>query len=311
MRYEINTKRQMHFNILHTPVDVLKSIVFSTMGLRVSVLRLDKIHPIISGNKIFKLHYFLKEALASQHKTIATFGGAYSNHLAATAYACKTAGIKCIGIVRGEQAAALSHTLQFCTKTGMELQFVSRELYAEKETSPFVEQLKNEHGGCTIIPEGGYGIKGAKGAALIHELIQPATYTHICTAAGTATTTAGVLMGAATETIICVPVLKGMTDMEERIAQCTNGNFKKNQLLVFTDYHFGGYAKKTPELIAFMNELWQQYRLPTDFVYTAKMMYAITDKIKQGYFAAGSNILCLHTGGLQGNLSLPKGSLLY
>ncbi len=311
MQSENTIKQQMLFNILHTPVDILKAGAYTENKVQVSVLRLDKIHPAVSGNKIFKLHYFLKEAMASQYKSIITFGGAYSNHLAATAYACKITGIKCTGIVRGEQPKLLSHTLQFCMNNGMQLQFISRQQYAEKEDSSFIQTLKNNYGECTIIPEGGYGTEGANGAVLIHQLIKPEAYTHICTAAGTATTAAGILMGATNETVVCVPVLKGMEDIEQRISVCTNNCFNKNQLQVFDEYHFGGYAKKTPELISFMNELWRQHQLPTDFVYTAKMMYAITDKIKQGYFAPGSNVLCLHTGGLQGNLSLPKNSLTY
>lgn len=311
MRYEISTKRQMLFNILNTPVEVLKSPLFSTAKLQLNVLRLDQIHPVVSGNKLFKLHYFLEEARHASHKTLLTFGGAYSNHLVATAYACKLAGVKSIAFVRGEKAEQLSHTLQHCLDYGMQLQFISREEYAAKDDSPFLAQLKEYYGDCTIVPEGGYHPEGAKGAALIHRLIQPGSYSHICTAAGTATTAAGLLMGADDEKTICLPVLKGMTDMEERIAFCCGGSYKKEQLEIFHDYHFGGYAKKTPDLLAFMNQLWQQHRLPTDFVYTAKLFYGITDKIKNGYFPAGSNILCLHTGGLQGNSSLPKGSLLF
>jgi D-cysteine desulfhydrase len=301
----------MLIDILNIPLEVLECTDFSTRQLQLSVLRLDMIHPVISGNKIFKLHYYLQTAAAKKHERIITFGGAYSNHLSATAYACKLAGLKCIGIVRGDATAALSHTLQFCIQQGMQLQFISRQQYAEKETAAFIENLMQQHGPCTVIPEGGYGVEGANGAALIHTFINPGIYTHICIAAGTATTTAGILNGCNTETVVCVPALKGMTDIEKRIANCTNGPVKSKQLQIFYDYHFGGYAKKTPELIGFMNDVWQQHRLPTDFVYTAKMMFAITDKIKQGYFAPGSNILCLHTGGLQGNLSLPKATLLY
>lgn len=301
----------MLIDILNTPLQILNCTDFATRQVQLSVLRLDMIHPVISGNKIFKLHYFIEAAKAAQHKCIITFGGAYSNHLAATAYACKRCGIKCIGIVRGEKPAALSHTLQFCMQQEMELQFVTRQQYTNKEIEPLLQHLQDTHGGCTIIPEGGYGPAGAEGAALIHTLIKPHSCTHICTAVGTATTAAGILSGCTTETVVCVPVLKGMTDIEDRIAHCSNGPVKNNQLQILSNYHFGGYAKKTPELIAFMNDVWQQHQLPTDFVYTAKMMYAVIDKIKQGWFAPGSNILCLHTGGLQGNLSLPKATLLY
>lgn len=311
MLHEINTKRQMLLNILNTPVDVLNSRDFTTSKLQLSVLRLDKIHPVVSGNKLFKLHYFLEEARAAAHKTLLTFGGAFSNHLAATAYACHLAGVKSIAVVRGEKPETLSHTLQHCLQYGMQLQFISRESYAGKDDPDFLQHLKEEFGNCTVVPEGGYHTLGANGAALIHQLLQPGTYTHICTAAGTATTAAGILMGASGEKVICVPVLKGMTDIKERIAFCSNSTCNMEQLDILSDYHFGGYAKKTPELIRFMNEMWRQHGLPTDFVYTAKLLYGITDRIKAGYFPAGSNILCLHTGGLQGNLSLPEGSLLF
>ena len=301
----------MAFNILDTPVEELKSMVFTTARLQVSVLRLDKIHPVVSGNKIFKLHYFLNAAAEAPYKTLLTFGGAYSNHLAATAYACKQAGVKSIAVVRGEQSPTLSHTLQHCLYNGMHLKFVTREDYTAKDETNFLQQLQNEFGECTIVPEGGFGVTGAKGAARIYKHILPNTFTHICTAAGTATTTAGLLHGATNETIVCIPVLKGMTDIEQRIAFCGGTTDKLKQLQIFDEYHFGGYAKKTPELISFMNELWQQFQLPTDFVYTAKMFYAIFDKIKKGWFTQGSNILCVHTGGLQGNLSLPAGTLLF
>lgn len=301
----------MLLNILHTTAEALKCQLFTTNQVQLSVLRLDKIHPIVSGNKLFKLHYFLEEARSAPHKTLLTFGGAYSNHLVATAYACQLAGVKSIAVVRGEQPPVLSHTLRHCTELGMQLKFVSRKEYASKDDPAFIRDLESVFGAFVMVPEGGYHVLGAGGAALIHRLIKPNAYTHICTAAGTATTAAGVLMGAADEKIICVPVLKGMTDINERIAFCSGNTPKVDQLHIFDEYHFGGYAKKTPELLDFMNELWQQHHLPTDFVYTAKLFYAITDKIKKGWFEPGSNILCLHTGGLQGNLSLPEGSLLF
>lgn len=301
----------MLLNILNTPVEVLKCQLFTTRKIQLSVLRLDKIHPVVSGNKLFKLHYFLEEAGAAAHKTLLTFGGAYSNHLVATAFACRLAGVKSIAVVRGEEPPALSHTLQHCVEYGMQLKFISRQAFARKEEAAFNQKIKDEFGHCTIVPEGGYHTLGAKGAALIHQLFKPGTYSHICTAAGTATTAAGLLMGSDAEKIICVPVLKGMTDIEQRIAFCGNNTGSMERLHIFNEYHFGGYAKKTPALIAFMNAFWEQHRLPTDFVYTAKLFYGIMDKIKEGYFAAGSNILCLHTGGLQGNLSLPEGSLVF
>ncbi len=284
--------------------------LFTENGVSLSVLRLDKIHPVVSGNKLFKLHYFIEEAVLSSHKTIITFGGAYSNHLIATAFACNTNGLKSIGIVRGEKSAQLSSTLQQCIEYGMKLKFISRAEYDKKEKADLLSILQNEFGNSIIIPEGGYHPLGVKGAALMMDLIKGKNYTHICTATGTATSLAGLLTATdENQQLIAVNVLKGMNDTEERILHLTKRQFPKKQLEILPDYHFGGYAKKTDELIAFMNQIWQQYRLPTDFVYTAKMLFAVFDKIKNNHFPIKSNILCLHTGGLQGNCSLPVGTL--
>lgn len=302
----------MLFDISPAVVEELNDGLFGQKQVSLSVLRLDKIHPIISGNKLFKLHYFLEEALRSAHKTILTFGGAYSNHLAATAFAGASLKIKSIGIVRGEKPVQLSHTLQQCMDNGMQLKFISRQQFSEKENEGSIKLLQDELGDCIIIPEGGYHPLGANGAAGIMEGVTGKNYSHICTAAGTATTLAGLLIAARPEqSIIGVPVLKGMTDMEERIQWLTGNSSAYQNLQLLHDYHFGGYAKKTDELIRFMNQCWQQYHLPLDFVYTAKMLYGIIDRIKKDHFPAGSNILCLHTGGLQGNKSLPLHSLLF
>ncbi len=289
----------------------LEDELTANSGITLSVLRLDKIHPIVSGNKLFKLHYFLEMAIKVETKTILTFGGAYSNHLVATAFACKKNNVKSIGIVRGEKPAQLSHTLLSCIEYGMQLKFISRNEYAEKENKNFIEKIKNEFGKCLIIPEGGYDSTGAKGAALIMNQVD-AAITHVCCAAGTATTVAGLLMGAKKQQqIIAIPVLKGMKDMDERVFFLTQNKYTPQQLHVPDGYHFGGYAKAPAELSGFMNMLYKEYQLPTDFVYTAKMMYAVFDLIKHNFFPAGSNIICVHTGGLQGNLSLQKGTLIF
>jgi 1-aminocyclopropane-1-carboxylate deaminase/D-cysteine desulfhydrase-like pyridoxal-dependent ACC family enzyme len=291
--------------------EVLHSSFFNDKNITLSVLRLDKTHPIISGNKLFKLHYFLEKAILSAHNTIITFGGAYSNHLAATAYACKIAGLKSIGIVRGEQPITLSHTLQQCLKDAMQLKFISREMYDKKDNNTFLQQIVEEFGKSTVIPEGGYHPLGAKGASLIMDLL-PKNVTHICCSLGTATTIAGLMLNNKKAIkIIGVPSLKGMTDLESRISFLTENKIDSKQLQVLPDYHFGGYAKKTPELISFMNELYNQYRLKTDFVYTAKMFFAIFDQVNKNVFNPGSNVVCLHTGGLQGNHSLPTGTLFF
>jgi len=294
-------------------INDLTDDLFIKKQISLSVIRLDKIHSIISGNKLFKLYYFLQQALQSVGTVkILTFGGAYSNHLAAMAYACKLSGLKSIGIVRGEKPPQLSHTLQFCIDNGMHLKFISRDEYAKKDAIDFQENLIREFGECFIIPEGGHHPLGAKGAALIMDSLKEKQFTHICCATGTATTTAGLLLNIEPhQQVISISVLKGMMDIEERILFLTENKANLQQLKILNDYHFGGYAKSKPELFAFMNEVYQLYQLPTDFVYTGKMLFGIFDLIKKDYFPAESKIACLHTGGLQGNLSLPSNTLLF
>ncbi len=302
----------MHFDISNIRTTLLSDDLFTRKQVTLELLRLDEIHPVVSGNKLFKLHYFLEEAVASGHKTILTFGGAWSNHLLATAFACKSAGLKSVGIVRGEEPAALSLTLQQCILYGMQLKFVSREIYAIKDDLLFIQSLKTEYGDCIIVPEGGHHASGAKGAGLIMDLVKDKGYTHICTAVGTATTLAGLLLAAkTTQVVIGVSVLKGMADIEERILSLTGGTANMHQLQLFHDHHFGGYAKQTAALIDFMNQCWKAFQLPLDIVYTSKMLYAVFDAIKSDHFPGNSRILCLHTGGLQGNRSLPVDTLLY
>ena len=302
----------MLFDISKAVIEELHDELFTEKQVTVSILRLDKIHPVISGNKFFKLHYFLEEAIAGKHDTIVTFGGAYSNHLAATAHVCNLLQLKTVGIVRGEKPAQLTHTLLQCMQDGMQLQFISRQEYAKKETAVFNKALIAEFGECIIIPEGGYHPLGARGAALIMDLIKDNNYTDICVASGTATTLAGLLMAAKpTQKVVNFPVLKEIKDNKIRVKELTGNSHEFKNLLILNQYHFGGYAKKTETLIKFMNDCWLQYKLPLDFVYTAKMFFGVIDSIKNGIFEAGSKILCVHTGGLQGNKSLSLNSLSF
>lgn len=302
---------QILFGIKNIRFDELENPVLEKKNIKLQLARLDKIHPVISGNKLFKLHYFLDEAMQSNHKTMVSFGGAYSNHLVAIAFAGKESGLKSIGIVRGEEPKNLSHTLQQCLQYGMQLQFITRNEYKNTGQPDFINNLKLKYGDFTLVPEGGYHPLGAAGASLIIDLLKDKNATHICTATGTATTLAGLLLKAQqSQQVITVPVIKNMNDIEERLFYLINKK-KHNNLQIFDGYHFGGYAKKTEELINFMNVFYTNYGVPTDFVYTAKMMYAILDKINNNFFPAGSSIVCLHTGGLQGNQSLPPGTLLF
>lgn len=290
--------------------DVLTGPLLHEKKILLSVARLDKLHPVVSGNKLFKLHYFLQEAITDKKKTILTFGGAYSNHLAATAYACKAMGLHAIGMVRGGEPAELSHTLEQCRRDGMKLVFLPGEDYAQKDSAAFSMHIQKKYPDALIIPEGGYHPVGAMGAALIMNKIRNREPTHVCTAVGTATTFAGLLTGSQKETIIGIPVLKGMNDLTERISYLTN-NRQFFNMDTRDHYHFGGYAKKTDELICFMNRFYQEYNIPLDFVYTGKMMFAVMDMIRKDHFKEGSHIICLHTGGLQGNASLPASTLLF
>lgn len=300
----------MLFDTANIIIDELHSELLTEKNIKLQVARLDKIHPIISGNKLFKLHYFLEEALLQQ-KPVATFGGAYSNHLAATAYSCKIAGLPCTGIVRGEEPKELSATLLKCIEDGMQLIFLSRAKYSSLSAHSQASYFPDLAADTLVIPEGGYHPAGAKGASLIIDAVANADADFICTAMGTATTVAGLLQKAAVhQQIIAVPVLKNMTDLGQRLLHL-NGTSTYNNLSTWEDYHFGGYAKKTPALLHFMNEIYEQYELPTDFVYTSKLLFAVMDKIKNNWFLPNSKIMCLHTGGLQGNQSLPKGTLIF
>ena len=280
-------------------------------NISLSIARLDKIHEDVSGNKIFKLHYFIEECFRSSHKTLITFGGAFSNHLVATAFLCNQKGIKSFGIVRGEEPQVLSHTLARCRDLGMSLKFISRQNYKNFDSDDeYIDALKSSFRDFTMVPEGGYHTAGAKGASLIMDVVKPNKFSHICTAVGTATTLAGLLLKKKMDQeIIAIPVIKNMIDIPERLNYL--GVAADKIPIVFGDYHFGGYAKHTKELISFMNSFYAETQIPTDFVYTAKMMYAVYDKINSGYFADGSNILCIHTGGLQGNKSLPQGTIIF
>ena len=289
-------------------IQELTSPLFIEKKIRLFVARLDKIHPVVSGNKIFKLHYFINNALDAKINTIKTFGGAYSNHLVATAYLCNEAGLNSIGMVRGEKPTQLSHTLQQCLSYNMKLNFIRRKAYAEISIRQ-TEINKNEN--HLTIPEGGFHPLGANGAALILNQLKELSPSHICTAVGTATTLAGLIKNQlAQQKIIGIPVVKNLTDLQTRIEELLEQQPFETPV-IFDQYHFGGYAKKTHELLNFMNEFYKSHQIPTDFVYTAKAMFGIFDQINKSYFPENSKIVFLHTGGLQGNLSLPPGTLIF
>lgn len=252
-------------------------------NIRAAMLRLDLLHPEVSGNKWFKLKYNLE---AAGNRRILTFGGAYSNHIAATAAACSLMGIPCTGIIRGERPAVLSHTLQQAAAKGMQLEFVSREAYRLKSTADYPDAY--------IIPEGGNNEAGVKGCREILALADTGSFTHILCACGTGTTLAGLISSALPhQQVWGYVVLKGAEYLQNEMPA---GN---NWQLVH-DYHGGGYAKTSPALFDFINQFYRDTKIPLDIVYTAKLVYGFS----QSHFPPGSKILLIHTGGLQGNLSL-------
>jgi 1-aminocyclopropane-1-carboxylate deaminase len=288
-------------------VDEINIPILEAQNIRLAVLRLDKIHPVISGNKWFKLKYYLDEAKSSGKNSVVTFGGAYSNHVVAVAAAGQLYGFETTGVIRGEQPAKLSHTLKQAIGYGMKLMFTTREQYRRKQLPSDIEPAGN----ICLINEGGYGIGGAKGAAEILEYCEKENYSHVVCAVGTSTMMAGLIMGnVPQQEILGIPVLKNES-LEKELANLLPPGDRQKKFKMILGYHFGGYAKCSPELISFMNEFYEATLIPTDFVYTAKLFYGVMDLAKNNFFNTGSNVLVIHSGGLQGNLSLPKGTLIF
>ena len=281
--------------------DEIRDPLLQNKNVQLYALRLDKIHPVISGNKWFKLKYHLDYFNAGNYSGIISFGGAWSNHIVATACICYLKKIKCTGIIRGERPEEYSNTLLEAANYEMDLKFISRKTYAQKNSNEFLKWIKKEIPGHYIIPEGGAGKEGEKGAGEILQYADEKSYTHIACAVGTGTMFNGIRESAsADQKILGIVALKGWEVENE-----------KNNTEMFLDYHFGGYAKYNPTLINFMNEFFRLTNIPTDIVYTGKLVFALFDLIKKDHFPQGSKILMIHSGGLQGNASLQKGSLIF
>lgn len=304
-------KRPIHPYDLPDPkkagIQKLNDPLFTKARVTVDVLRLDKIHTIISGNKWFKLKFYLAEVLRQGKKGILTFGGAYSNHILATAFACAQAGVSSIAIIRSEEPPEYSSTLKDAQSFNMQLQFVSRTQYADQE---FAEQVQQLHPDFLFVAEGGRGELGIKGAEEILHLQPVNQYTHIICAVGTGTMMTGLINSSDPEQLIIgIPVIKLVDGNSNSVYEFINDNSKSRNFVLQYDCHFGGYAKKNTELIRFMNHFYDSHKIPSDFVYTGKLFYASIKLIESNFFKAGSKILLVHSGGLQGNRSLPGGLL--
>jgi len=267
-------------------------------NIRLTVKREDLLHPHISGNKFRKLKYNILQAKKEGKESLLTFGGAYSNHIAATAAAGKEYGFTAIGIIRGEELVDKvgdNPTLSFAESCGMLLKFVTREQYRRKTEAGFIEQLKAEFGDFYLLPEGGTNALAVKGCEEILEEGDKA-FTHIACAVGTGGTVSGIINTVSEgQKVLGFPVLKdeGLSDDISKFAGQDNWE-------LVTEYHFGGYGKVNEELITFINDFFGKTGVPLDPVYTGKLFFGVIDLVYKGRFPENSDILLIHTGGLQG-----------
>ena len=279
-------------NIINQNIQIINSTI------TLSIKREDLLHPFVSGNKFRKLKYNILKAKELNHKTLITFGGAFSNHIAAVAFACQEEGIQSIGIIRGDELADKiqnNPTLLFAQNCGMKFEFVSREEYQNKTSESFISRLNYKYGNHYLLPEGGTNELAILGC---EEILtnQDSHFDYICCAIGTGGTISGIINSSNTnQKIIGFPALKG-DFLKDEICKFAN----KNNWELITDYHFGGYGKITTTLINFINQFYIDTKIPLDPIYTGKMVYGVVDLLANNYFRNGSKILMIHTGGLQG-----------
>jgi 1-aminocyclopropane-1-carboxylate deaminase len=293
-------------NINNIYIQDIREIYNNT--LTISILRADVIDPIVSGNKWFKLQFYVRDAIDAGKTTLATFGGPYSNHIVATSKYGATKGLKTVGFIRGEKPTTLSPTLSDAMENGMTLHFLSRADFLDPN------KIMQEHmqESWAWIPEGGYGITGAEGASSLLTIKNTRNFDTIICAVGTGTMMAGLIKAAAPhQKIIGISVLKNNFSIDAEINALLTLQESKKNFEIIHGYDFGGYAKYTPALINFMNDCYTISEVPLDFVYTAKLMYATQDLANKGKFEQTSKILLIHSGGLQGNRSFKKGTLVF
>lgn len=273
-------------------------------GVSVHVKREDEIHPEISGNKWRKLKYHLKAAREKKSQGILTFGGAFSNHIAATAFAADQAGLESIGVIRGERVEPLNSTLEQAERHGMELHFVSRMDYRTSKDS-IAEDL-DPGDMFHHVPEGGADELGIQGCQEILSEEDSKDFDIVCCSSGTGATAAGLHRSLAPHQRLRVyPALKGDFAHKD-IERLLDSSCSMDALDVISEYHFGGYAKTSPELFNFMREFYSQTGIMTDPVYTAKMLYGVITDIEKGRITRGMRVVALHTGGLQGIQGIEK-----
>ena len=273
--------------------------IVTVKGIRLYLKREDLLHPQISGNKWRKLKYNLQEAKNQGLNQLLTFGGAYSNHIYATAAAAKEAGLGCIGIIRGEETQPLNPTLAFAKSCGMKLHYVSRSEYRDKSNQEFREKLKERFGEFYLVPEGGSNSLAVKGCKEILDDVS-LSLDVICVPVGTGGTMAG-LIASTDKRVLGFSALRGDFLKDEVKSLLENsGETDKSNWSINTDFHFGGYAKINQELIDFIQGFKSKQGVLLDPIYSGKMMFGLYNLIEADYFKPGSTIMAIHTGGLQG-----------
>lgn len=286
-----------------TPSQKIESEFLKEHGITLFIKRDDLIHPDISGNKWRKLKYNFLEAKKQNLNTILTFGGAYSNNIAATAAAANKYGFNCIGIIRGDELSPNSNeTLKKAHEQGMKFHFIPRSDYRNRSEEGFINSLRKKFGGCYIIPEGGSNILALKGCTEIVDEIDP-DFDTIVSAVGSGGTLAGLACGLkSNQQALGICVLKGANYLDESVNTLINqfSSYNLTNWKINHDHHLGGYAKYNDHLIKFINKFKSDHGIQLDPVYTGKMMFAIYNLIKGRYFKSETKIIALHTGGLQG-----------
>lgn len=287
-----------------SPLQLIEDELLTQRGIRLFVKRDDLIHPQISGNKWRKLKYNLQAAKEQKYKRLLTFGGAYSNHIAATAAAGKIFGFDTIGVIRGELVKPLNPTLSLAQQQGMKFVSVGRKQYRE-EKAEIAARLQDELGSCYVIPEGGSNTLAVKGCVEIVEEVKSqldGVPDYFCVSSGTGGTAAGLIVGLNGISLVKVfPALKGdflVDEINNLVWESVEESYDNWQLI--TDYHFGGYTKWNQELIDFINLFYQKFSLIIDPIYTGKLFYGVWNEIQKGNFKDNSTIVVIHTGGLQG-----------
>ncbi len=295
----------------NSPLQRLNSPFLKKANIQLYVKRDDLLHPEFGGNKWRKLKYNLIFAQKNHFTTLLTFGGAWSNHIYATAAAGKHFGFNTIGIIRGERSKTQSETLIFAEKCGMQLHYVSRAEYKQKHQPDFLQSIKKQFNDPYILPEGGSNLLAIKGCEEIIDEINLAMtepFDAICCASGTGTTLAGLIKKITPEQMaIGFSALKNGEFLVDDIQNLlSEDKYKEKQTSnkkwkIESEFHFGGYAKTNPQLINFMQTFKKQYNIPLDVVYTGKMFYGLFKLVERKYFFPGSKIVAIHSGGLQGN----------